>query len=216
MKNIVIPILVVLTILQSCTPTSNKFIADKTAKEIFNPAELKGIEKMISFVDSEIYDNTNTTDINQNYHTYFDKFKSYVANGKMFPALVKDTTKFKFLETIDKEVFAAIWRMDDYMKMVKYKDTTLTDLYGFKTLQLNYQGKYLNYLKEIGKSDKRYAEIYKNIEIAGDICPATFEWFPAHHQEFDFTSFKDRLWATVFLLRMGDPLEEKVERYLKE
>ena len=201
---------------QSCVPTSNDLIPDETAKEIFNPSELKGIEQMIKYIDNEISENTNVTDINQSYHTYFDKLESYVSNGKMFPSLLKDTTKFKFLETIDKEAFSAIWKMDDYVKMVKYRDTTLTDLYGFKSLELNHQGKYLKYLKEIGESDNKYAELYKSIEIAGDISPSTVGWFPAHHKEFDFASFKDRLWATVFLLRMGDTLEEKVERYLKE
>lgn len=189
---------------------------DKTAKEIFNQTELKGIEEMIKYVDSKISENTNATDINQSYHAYFDKLETYISNGKMLPALLKDTTKFKFLETINKEAFSTIWRLDDYVKMVKCKDTTLTDLHGFKTLVLNYRGKYLNYLKEIGKSDSRYLDLYHSIEVAGDISPSTVGWFTAHHQEFDFTLFKNRLWATVFLLRMGDPLEERVERYLKE
>ncbi len=39
----------------------------KLQKKIFNPAELKGIEKMISFVDSIILDNTKVIDINQGY-----------------------------------------------------------------------------------------------------------------------------------------------------
>ena len=216
MKNLIIPVLTVLTIFQSCTSKNNDLVPDEAAQKIFTPTELTGIVEMVKFVDSKVSENENLTDINQIYHAYFDKLNSYVLEGKMFPALLKDTTKFKFLETIDKEAFSSIWKMDDYVRMVRYKDTTLTDLHGFKTLELNYQGKYLKYLKEVGESDHRYADLYKSIEISGDISPSTVAWFPAHHQEFDFSSFKDRLWATVFLLRMGDPLEEKVERYLKE
>jgi len=129
---------------------------------------------------------------------------------------VKDTVKFKFLETLDEEAFAAIWRMADYLKMVKYKDTILTDLHGFKSLKLNTQGKYMIYLKETGKSDNWYAELHKSIDIAGDISPSFFTWFPMHQKEFDFTLFKNRLWAAVLLLRMGEPFDESVERYLKE
>jgi hypothetical protein len=129
---------------------------------------------------------------------------------------VKDSIKFKFLETLDEEAFSAIWRMDENVGKVRYMDTILTDLHGFKWLELNYQAKYLIYLKEIGKSDNWYAGLYTSIEIAGDISPSFSTWFPMHHQEFDFTLFKNRLWAAVLLLRMGDPFEERVESYLKE
>lgn len=216
MKKLTIPILAVLAILQSCTPTSKNLVADETAKKIFNTTELKGIEKTISFVDSIILDNTNATDINQGYHAYFDKLKPYILEGKIYPALVKDTVKFKFLETLDEEAFAAIWRMDENVGKVRYKDTILTDLHGFKWLELNYQAKYLIYLKEIGESDNWYAGLYKSIEITGDISPSFSTWFPMHHQDFDFTLFKNRLWAAVLLLRMGEPFDESVERYLKE
>jgi|SRR5690554_87089 hypothetical protein len=216
MKNLIFPILTVLTMLQSCAPTNNDLVPDETAKKIFTPAELKGIDEMIKFVDSKVSENENLTDINQIYHAYFDKLDSYVSDGKMFPILLKDTTKFKFLEAVDKDAFSSIWKIDDYTKMVRYKDTTLTDLHGFKTLTLNYQGKYLSYLKETGKSDSLYSQIYKSIEIAGDIPPSIVSWYPTQTKKIDFTSFNARLWATVFLLRMGDPLEEKVERYLKK
>lgn len=210
MRNLILPVFAVLALFQSCTPTKNHIVPDEVAKEIFSPAELKGIEEMIAYVDRQVSEVTKKTDINESYHSYFNGLESAV-----FPALVKDTAKFKFLGTIDEEAFSTIWRMDDHTEMVKTKDTVLTDLHGYQLLELNYNGKYLNYLKEIGKTDKHYADIYKSIEIAGDLSPSAFAWFREHHQELDFTRFKDRLWATVILLRIGDPLEEKVERYLK-
>ena len=210
MKKLILPVFAVLALFQSCTPTKNHIVPDEIAKEIFSPAELKGIEEMIIYVDRQVSEITKETEINKSYHAYFNELSFDV-----FPALVKDTAKFKFLETIDEEAFSTIWRMDHHTEMVKTKDTVLTDLHGYQSLELNPLGKYLNYLKELGKTDKHYSEIYKSIEIAGDLSPSTVAWFREHHQELDFTRFKDRLWATVILLRMGDPLEEKVERYLK-
>jgi hypothetical protein len=215
MKSLIIPIIAVLVMFQSCTPANQKLVADETAKKIFNPTELKGIEKMISFVDSIILYNTKATDINQAYHDYFDKLKSYVSEGPMIPALLKDTLKFKFMETLDEEAFDAIWRMNDYVRMAKYKDIILTDLHGFKMLDINLAGKYMIYLKETGKRDSSYIFIYNNIEAAGDISPSIVGWFLTNQQELDFNSFKNRLWATVFLFRLSDPFEEQVERYLK-
>ncbi len=216
MKNLILSILAVLISMQCFAKKTEKLKVDVTAKEIFTSKELKGIKEMIKFVDRAVSQSVDTTDINQAYHIYFDTLGSFAEKGIMFPSLLKDSIKFKYLESIDKTAFDAIWQMDDYVRILKYRDITLTDLHGFKTLFLNYEGKYLKYLKEIGKSDSHYAEIYNGIEIAGDIPPSIFGWFILSHQEFDFTLFKDRLWATVFLLRLGDPFEEKVERYLKE
>jgi len=216
MKIFIIPILSVLTALQCFAQSSEKLIVDDTAKQIFSSTELKGIEEMILFVDSVISDNTNEGEINQAYYTYFDKCASYIKEGIIFPSLLKDSIKFKYMEAMDKGAFDAIWRMDDYVRMVKYKDTIFVDLHDFKTLGFNLQGNYQKYLKEIGKTDKRYAEINETIEASGDVSPSLFSWFPMHHHEFDFTLFKDRFWASVFLLRSVDPLEERMERYLKE
>lgn len=54
MKNLIIPILTVLTMFQSCAPTSNDLVPDETAKKVFTPTELTGIDEMIKFVDSKI------------------------------------------------------------------------------------------------------------------------------------------------------------------
>ncbi|GAB1450187.1 hypothetical protein MASR2M47_02430 [Draconibacterium sp.] len=170
---------------------------------------------MIRFVDDTISDGVEATDINQAYHAFFDKLASYLVKGDFLPSLFKDSIKFKYLETIDNTAFDAIWRMDNYVRMIRYRDTILTDVHGFKTLQVNLDGKYLKYLKETAKTDSFYEGLYNSFEIAGDMPASTYTWFPMHHQEFDFSLFKDRLWATVFLLWMGDPIEEKVERYLK-
>lgn len=215
MKNLIILVLAVLVMFQSCKAANQKLVVDETAKKIFKPTELQGIEKMISFVDNIILDNTKATDINQGYHDYFEKLKPFVFEGKMYPPIVKDSVKFKFMETLDEEAFAAIWRMDEHVRMAKYKDTILTDLHGFKTLLLKPVSKYMDYMKETGKSDNLYAELHKSIEAAGDIPAALVGWFPTHHQELDFNSFNDRLWATVFLLRLYDPFDERIERYLK-
>ena len=216
MKNILLLVLAIIALLQSCTPANKKNVPDDTARKIFNQTELAGIEKMIGFVDSIILVNTGATDINKGYHDYFEKLKIDVSDGKMYLALVKDSVKFKFMETLDEEAFSAIWRMDDYVRRATYKDTILTDLHDFKMLELNLAGKYMIYLKETGKSDSRYDSLFKAIKAAGDIPASIAGWFPYHHHELDFNSYKDRLWATVFLLRLCDPFEERIERYLKE
>ncbi len=216
MKNIIISIFAVLISIQCFAQSSEKLIIDETAKTIFTATELKGIGEMIRYVDDAVSNSVDATDINQAYHAFFDQLGEFVKKGEIYPSLFKDSIKFEYLETIDKTAFDAIWRIDDSVRKIRYKDSILTDVHGFKILEINIQGKYLNYLKAIGKTDSYYESVYNTFEIAGDMPIATHAWFPMHHKEFDFSLFKDRLWATVLLLRFGDPIEEKVERYLKE
>lgn len=207
--------MLVLAIQQSFGQRSEKLKVDKTAKMIFTSTELIGIKEMIKFVDVVVSDSTDIEDINQAYHSYFDNYKSYIEAGTFYPALLKDSVKFEYLETTDKAAFDAIWRIDDSVRKIRFRTLALDSVTGIKTLELNCLSKYLKYLEETGKADSQYARIFETIEIAGDISPSIATWFPMHHEEFDFSLFKDRLWASVFLLRLGDPLEEKVERYLK-
>lgn len=217
MKNIIIPIFAIFVVLQSCTTPDNSIKPDEIAKEVFSPTELTGIIKMIQFADSIVCDKANTTDVNQAYHAYFESMETYIEKEDKFPdyGLVKDSVKFKFFESLDKEAVDAIWHISNNKRNLRYKDTTLTDV-PLKSLGLNLSGNYLDYMEHIGKSDSVYYHFHLSMMVSGDISPATVLWFNGVHENYDFTIFKNRLWATVFLLRMGDSLDEKIERYLNE
>ena len=216
MKVLIISILAILTTLQIYVTKNNKLKPDDIAKEVLTAKELKGIMIMINYVDELVVEKTNVQDINQAYHAYFEKLRPFIEKGEMFPVLVKDTVKFKFLENMDQEAFDAVWRMDYvFIRSIRYRDTVLHNLEDFEDFSINSSGSFMNYLDQIGKSDKKYKKTSEAIKIAGDMSPSAMVWLPAHHTNFDFNTFKDRLWATVILLRIGDPLEEKVKRYLR-
>lgn len=166
---------------------------------------------MIKLVDSKVAANENVTDINQAYHVYFEKLNASAATGKMPLALFCDSVKFSLPETLGNEAFSAIWEISESAKT----DSASMDIPVAKILMLNLQGKYMRYLKETGKSDSLYSGIVGGIESSGDISPSVISWFLAQHKAFDFTLFKNRLWATVFILRMSEPAEERTENNQK-
>lgn len=213
MKKLIIPIFAALAALQGCVPANKDVVPDKTAKEIFTAAELQGIDKMIAFVDKAVVDKTNEEDIDMAYHACLENIAVKFSKGET-PSVIKDTVKFKFLESLSDEEIGGIWILRDFRGKIRYKDTVLTDLQGYKMLNPRVLGNYLNYMEKIGESDSTYIELAEFIKVTGDIPLGL--WFPEHHREYDFTTFKDRLWATVFLLRLQDPFEERIERYLKE
>lgn len=211
MKNQIVLMLLVLALLQSCTPANNNLAPDEAAKAIFTPIELKGFDEVIRLVDSKVAENNNSTDINQAYHVYFDKLNVLAADGKMIPALFSVSVKLSLPETIGNEAFSAVWKISESTKTDSAsKDTTVT-----KMLVLNPVGKYMDYLKETGKSDSLYLSLAGGIENAGDISPAVTGWFFTQHNAFDFSLFKNRLWAAVFIFRMSDSAGERTENTQK-
>ena len=215
MKSTLPVLLIICSIYSGFCQNKSELIIDKPAQKIFSPTELEGIQSMIKFVDSCVVKATNLTDINAAYHAYFERQKKFLEKGEMMPPLIKDTVKFSFLESLDSNAVESIWHINDYIKIIGTRDTSLTDVHGIKTISINLFGSYMDYLKKIGETDERHRSFAEAAEITGDISPSTMGWFPNHHDEFDFTLFKDRLFATVYILRMGDSLDEKVDRYLE-
>lgn len=199
MKYPILSILTVFILSQDCVSSTNKISPDETAKKIFTHIELEGIGQMIHFVDSIVSVKTGLTDVNESYHAYIDKLSTDAFSGKSSTPLLSDSAKFQSLETIDNDAFSAIWI--ESLAYIPWESQCR------KYLELNLEGKYKEYLQEIGESDDRYASIYEDLNRAGSLSPVTVVWFLKNHQELDFTLYKHRLWATVFLLRMPEPLE---------
>ncbi|SFK46986.1 immunoglobulin-like domain-containing protein [Proteiniphilum acetatigenes] len=199
MKHFILSISIILVILQNCNPAVNDVTPDETAKKIFTRTELEGIGHMIHFVDSIVSAKTGHTGINESYRAYIEKLSTDVFSGGNFTPLLNDSTKFQFLETIDNDAFSSIWI--ESLAYIPWESQCR------KYLDLNLEGKYKKYLQEIGESDDRYASIYEDLNRAGSLSPVTVAWFLKNHQELDFTLYKHRLWGTVFLLRMPEPLE---------
>ena len=204
-------LLSVIVVFQCCTTVTNELKPDETAGKIFTSAELNGLTEMIKFVDNIVLATEKGADINQSYHAPFSRFDSLITEGKMIPGLVADSTKLKILEAIGDEAFAAVWKICETKNRGNGVDSIVAGSPALKSLTLNYAGKYMTYLNETGKTDSLYANLFKNIESAGDIPPTVVAWYPAQTKEINFTAFNARLWAAVYLLRLNPPSEIKAE-----
>ncbi|TKG93685.1 hypothetical protein EYV94_15670 [Puteibacter caeruleilacunae] len=214
MKNLFLSAIAVILFLSGCTFKAPLPNADQIAKDVFSKQELQCINTMISYMDKLVIEETKEKDINKAYHSLLDNIWKNYKNQNCPPALLKDSVKFPFIESFEKEDIQGIWLVDDYVQMIRTKDTTLYDLHGYKTLNINTQGHYMKYIQRLGKSDAKYKGLHEVINITGDFSPTSTGWFAERHDEYDFNIYKDRLWVTLYLLKFGDPMEEKIQRYL--
>lgn len=200
-KTFTYPILSILTIfilLTGCKSSNYHIEPDDVAKEIFTQKELTEIEKMILFTDSAVSAITGKKDFNESYHAFIEKLSIDAFNGKPLTPLTCDSAKFDFLETINDDALSTIWR-------IGLANTNLSSKQ-IKILDLN-PGKYFEYLRETAKTEKLYDKIYEEINRSFGLTPSVVAVFLKNHHEFDFSVYKHRLWATVFLLYIGEPIE---------
>ena len=201
LKHLAITILSMLTIfilLTGCKSSNYHIEPDDVAKGVFTQQELTEIEKMILFTDSAVSAKTGKRDLNESYHAFIEKLSIDAFNGKPLTPITCDSAKLDFLETINDDALSTIWR-------IGLANTNLSSKQ-IKILDLN-PGKYFEYLRETAKTEKLYDKIYEEINRSFGLTPSVVAVFLKNHHEFDFSVYKHRLWATVFLLYIGEPIE---------
>jgi hypothetical protein len=182
-------------------------------QKYFTETERPLLAKMVQFTDSLVMANTKETQAEVAYHVYLDTIQSLMKNGDWMNYSFNEPEKQEFLFNLDTTFFNKIWEKS-IPRIVKSKDTTLYSPENYFSLSLNYKGEYVKYLKEKGMENEFYKSVHESIENAGDISPVVFGTFLLKHRELNFGDSENRLWASVFILRMSDPMELKVKRYL--
>ena len=188
--------------------------SDKHLTEIFSNNELVEIEKMISYVDNRVVELTGNRDINEAYHQLFDKIDKTMQDSSKFLVPFEEEEKYEFMQSLDSTIFSEFWTIGRVRKAV-YQDSIYEN--GYQFLELSISGRYVaDYLQKIGEDDAYYKSEKETIKMAGGLAPSIVARFLKNHNGFDFTIPKHRLWATVFILRIEEPHDKKMERYLKQ
>lgn len=186
------------------------FRADKDLCQIFNADEIESMASIINFVDSAVVSITKNNSKAEAYHDFFKIYGESLQKGKRIVPFI-EIEKYNFLESLDEGTFNAIWRFDTQIDRVKYKDTILTNVDYITCLTMNPQGRYMEYIKQIGKRDKRYKDLHDIIYAMGDISTSTGLW--TIHDEFDFGKVENRIFAAIYILKIEDTYETKLDRF---
>lgn len=215
MRKIKIALLFIIGVtLISCQPKFD-LKADRHLAEVFTNIELAEIEKMISYVDDRVVELTNNRDINEAYHQLLSKIDVTMQDSSKFLVPFEEEQKYEFLQSLDTTVFNEFWTIGRVRKAV-YQDSIYENLDNYKTLDISGSGRYADYLERVGEDDAYYKSVKETLEAAGGLTPSIVASFLTMHNELDFTIPKNRLWATVFILRIEEHHNKKMVRYLNQ
>lgn len=214
MKNIKILILL-LTVFYSCTNSGINLKDDKALTSVYSSDEIKEIEKMVNYVDERILSITGNENINQAYKIFWQSFtKMNAAEDLQSP--FKDDEKYAFLESLDKKTLESFFVFDTCYSKVKYQDSIYTNLCGVKHLEFSYNGKFMSYLYETGKSNQDFKELHSLLEAAGDISATQYQGFGHYYDNIDINSTNWRLLSTFYILMIEEEIDVKLKRHFEK
>ena len=200
------------TVLSSCK-TGLDMESDKNLTSIFSNEEVEDIGKMIGYVDQRVLDITGESDIIVAYKSFWEQEGKVTSSSERIVPF-KDEEKYKFLESLGKSTFDSFFKFDTCFQSVKYRDTVFTNLCGIKSLRLSHHGKFMEYLSETGNTDSRICDLHDKLNVMGDVPAGAYQGFSGLYKDLDIAYPKWRLLSAFLVLRMEEPVETKIERYL--
>ncbi len=194
----------------------NDLESDTVLNRYFSPGEVKDLAKLVDFVDDIAFETSGKSDINEAYHSFFDTVRNNLITEKLsYNPPISDEVRFSFLENLKTSTFEAIWRLDTVMNSVEYRDTILTDVKNVKMLSLNWRGKYMDYIEELGESDELFFDVHDNTKAMGDLSTTNLIRFISHANNYDFTVVENRLLAVICIWSFEENVYKKLDRKYK-
>ncbi len=174
----------------------------------FNKSEINTIEKIIQYFDDYVISQTgNQLTIDKAYTAYLEKIKSSVEKSSdldLFLPAIDD--RIDFYETLDKNILSEIYDIRDTLTIHFRGENEPRKCYSPYSFNLNLQGKYFDFLKDLSYKNDFFKSYYETIQVAGDISPTSYSKILNEHSEIDFDNREERLIVIISLLEFGKPI----------
>jgi hypothetical protein len=188
---------------------------DATINRVFNRSEINDLLRIVEFTDSIVTKQSPAVNIDSAYHIFIDSIRvRAVTRGSLIEALDQDI-KYNFIFSLNHNLVRNIWNTDSTARKIKYKDTILTNLNDFPRLDLSCRGKFMDYTKLVGKRYPAYKELHYDVSMCGHLSSGLRVGYIKKHHKLNFNILENRLWIAIFILTLEEPIDKKVERYLK-
>ncbi|WP_159523903.1 hypothetical protein [Sunxiuqinia indica] len=204
MKNLLLISTMIIAL--SCTTQSqNNLSNDQTIKEWFNTTEINDLVKIQSFFDRSIglTESDKQENLEKEYTDFFLQ-NSGIEKVSDFKLSINFSDQKKLYNQLDQKTFDDIWKISWSTKW-NSNDT-------LKHIQLNRQGKYVQFLKTFGEQGTVINSYYNSLEIAGDISPTMVADLVKNYKNYNINDPKIRLIIAIHYLTLNDQFERK-EKY---
>ncbi len=164
--------------------------------KIFQEKEIEELEKIVEFFNesickSEKLENTNVLDC---YEQYFKRMRKAEETGDV-EIQIPYQEQEKLMQQLDINSFNEIWT---YGKTWKKDSDTL------EVINIKYDGKYIEFLKEFGRENIKAKNYVDRFEAVGDISPSMFADVLINYKEYDVRDERIKLLIAIHYLTQNE------------
>jgi len=196
-----IQILLLLILSFNCNAQINELKSCRIVNSIFNESEIQDLETITNFFEKKI---CNKDSIEKCYYSFIAKLIRNEENGELFNIEIPFEEQTELYQDINKETFANIW----FFQKVWTRNSADT----LKSLNYNYNGKFIAFLKEYGKNEKNIEIYYQTFIASEDISPSMYVQMLLNIKEMNIKDIRNRLVIAIHYLTINDNLKRN-EKY---
>lgn len=175
---------------------SNNLLKDEYSLSAFNKKAVKEIESLILFLDEQLLEKSNINNVALGYSDFSTElFETTSLIEQKNISVISQEELENLISNLSKETFSEIWVYEygyDYLT----KDTLSV------FLNINLDGKYMNFLNQISSENDELEEYVKTIFEDGYIGPSLNGYFPSLALSLNFEIPRYRLLFAIHYYTM--------------
>jgi len=183
--------------------------SDDLLSKVFNQTELKTIDKIIKYFDDYVISQTgNQFSIDKAYIAFLDKTTPLINETAGVNVLLPNRNeRINFYGTLDKDALSEIYDIRDTLTIHFRGEDKARKIYSPYSFSLNFDGKYVAFLKELSLRNDFYKKYYDTVQASGDIGPSNYARILSDYKNIDFANKEERLVFIINLLRTGETIK---------
>jgi hypothetical protein len=193
MRNKII-LFVILIVGIKCKNQNNIFHNDKLISKNFDYPEVLDLKRIVFFFDSQLKDKFESDSLLESYFLFHKKSLKDLDKGSVF-LIMSVKEREELLKKISQRLFNDIWALGN----------SFDGLTGEKKeiLYLKTKGKYVNFLKDLGKENSIIRNYVNDLIRNKEISPNQSYIFIDDFESFDFKDDKVRLVMAIHYLTLN-------------
>ena len=188
--------------LTNCTVSQDRLAENKTFKKTFSSTEIQDLQLLFDFFNKSICSGVETQDLTDCYKEFFKRMEKSSEANDMQLSIPFDKQMEVYNELSDL-TFNEIWNLDGTRVYLETPQDT------FRIAYIDLDGKYLEFLKKTGESDKVIKQYYETLLEVGDFSPSLIIGILMNYEQYDIEDIRVKFIVAIHYLTLNDRFERK-------
>lgn len=185
-----------------CAVNNSNLKSNVSFENNFTVHEINELEILFDFFNNKICPENENLILSKCYNQFFENIEIMKDSGEFSIPVDFNSQQFVYSKISD-FTFNEIWTFGKYWET---RDTLKTT---YKTIYLNTNGKYFNFIKEVGQTDNFIKDYYEKVEASGDISPSLIAGILINYENLNIQDIRVQFIIAIHYMTLNDRYSRK-------